>query len=146
MHAGSKNGADNFINLDTKPNDGEAIKSFNPKNYLDEKGEERLHDIVRDQKYHAVKCCASINWNNDKARDECFSHQSPERLEDVKCYAADMRKGDIFPMTVLVHPSLHKKCDDKLVGIDGSRRLMAYLEADIYEIDIIVLEPKKVSS
>lgn len=100
--------------------------------------------------YAMIKAKAVINWR-DLFNSTDFpqqylrtsllpSHIAQQRLREMIQYAADIKRGDIFPYPILM------KQGNMLIQADGARRIIAHKLAGKTEMDIIlVLERRQIS-
>lgn len=109
---------------------------------LDGTAKRRLVAASKGAEVTAVKGMASISWKSPESRATCIAdHNEVPRLErwkTVQKYAGWIKEGR-FPQHghVYLHPSVTGK--DNLEVIDGTRRLLAYLEAGQMEMPVIIL-------
>lgn len=135
MH--ERKGAERFINIDVLLTNESA--SFYEKD-LDPTGRKRLLYITGGN-YRAVKGIAAVSWKSPDDRLKCIDYQTGRgRWKKVVQYADRLRNGD-RPKNgpVYMHPSITSQIDGKLMAIDGTRRLMAYLEAGFDQVEVVVL-------
>ena len=135
VESNPKRGAERFISIDVERTDDPT--DFNT-GQLDPKGRERFGAEVQ-RPYRAVRGRASISWKSHDDREKCIAHQERRgRWRCVLCYMKAMQRGELKPGgPVYLDPSITGS--DKLRAIDGTRRLMACLEAGIPTIDVVII-------
>lgn len=155
MHVkpGHGNGAEKFIDMRVKVTG--KVLPFDAK-CLDPAGRQALkRATVNNADYIAVEGQAKAAWKSPEDRGRCIERQMilpnthecvcgvmhATRLDCVLCFAEHIKQGQLPKVVaVYLHPSLTGHTDDLLMGIDGSRRIMAHLEANINEFDVVVVQ------
>jgi hypothetical protein len=135
-------GAERFMAIDVHITE-EPADDFDP-GRLAPKG--RAHFVAAAQAagYRAVKGAAAIRWRSaaDRANCERYQRGRGDRWGEVLRCARRLRDGELLRHgPVYLHPTLTEAPDGKLTAIDGTRRLMAALEAGLTHIDVVVIVP-----
>lgn len=107
---------------------------------LDKTGKRDLRENAKDTEYRAVAGVANIAWKSEKDRADCIADHGEKRqrrwnrMEEIK----ERMKAGEFPQFAhaYLHPSLTRAED--LMVIDGTRRMLAYLELGRSEMPVIV--------
>lgn len=110
---------------------------------LDQAALKRLKKATKGRPYRTVKAVAGIAWASPEARQACVSEQMEKgRWRRVLEYVKLLADGQCLPHPpVFLHPALAGAGDNLLREIDGTRRQLAYLEAGIEHLEIVVLVP-----
>ena len=113
---------------------------------LDERGEKDLRKYAAAVEFESVSGVAKIAWKSIRDRDACITdHLQDERRRQrwlgVKRGVERMLKGE-FPQFAhaYLHPSLTGRVG--LTVIDGTRRMLAYLEIGRAEMPVIIFRAK----
>ena len=110
---------------------------------LDGRGKKDLFHHTKDRQYEVVSGTAKIAWKNNQARADCIAdHQHRRRRSrwvGVQKIAERMKAGE-FPQFAhaYLHPSL-TDMEGQLMVIDGTRRMLAYLEFGRKEMPVVVI-------
>jgi hypothetical protein len=93
----------------------------------------------------SFKAIANIEWKDETAREDCKRYQESRpgrRWKSVLSYAERMKAGEIPEVgAVFLLPSgTLNQSSQELEPVDGTRRLMAFCEAGIKKIDVIVVQ------
>lgn len=109
---------------------------------LDGRGKRDLQSHAKDGRYEAVAGVAKIRWKSDADRAACIadhdhSEKRRQRWDRMKQCLERMKSGE-FPQFAhgYLHPSLTGQ--DGLMVIDGTRRMLAYLELGRDEMPVVV--------
>lgn len=106
---------------------------------------DRLRKYANDKEYEAFSGFAKIAWKSDTARATCWKrieqHPVPQRWERIEEFLEQMKQNE-FPQFAhaYLHPSLTETSG--LTVIDGTRRMLAYLELDRDEMPVVVFRAK----
>jgi hypothetical protein len=106
---------------------------------LDKAGRKRLAKAAADKEWVAVKGIATVSWRSEEDCDKCLANQKKRgRYQRISEYASRIGRGEYPDFGhVYLHPSLTGR--ENLEVIDGTRRLLAYLEAGQHEMPVVVL-------
>ena len=114
--------------------DDHAQFDFESLDRVDKKTIKSIEDPV------AFKAVASVEWKDKTSRENCRKYQedrSGNRWKKVEDYSKRMRAGEIPKIgTVFL---LADARNETLVPVDGARRLMAFCEARIRKVDVVVI-------
>ena len=137
VHSNPNKGAERFIEMvvtiDSETSD------FLP-SALDRKGRETFDQLIGHRPVVAQRGTLHARWKSPAHREACKEYQTRRgRWQKVKRYSAQMLAGDNFPPPVFLHPSITGGTDGLLMPIDGTRRIMACLEAGIGEIPVLII-------
>lgn len=113
---------------------------------LDGRGKKDLRNHTRDGQCEAVAGIAKIAWKSDEDRAACLAdHENDEkrrqRWNKMRSSLERMKEGE-FPQ--FAHAYLHPTLTDieSLTVIDGTRRMLAYLELGRAEMPVVVFRSK----
>ena len=100
--------------------------------------------------HEPVRGIARIEWKSDEDREKCIEYQKKRRghagtrWDDVEDLARLMRSGQwdsSRPGPIFIHPRLASSTTRLLKPVNGARRIMAHLEVEHDEFDVIILRP-----
>lgn len=121
---------------------GDQEAEFAP-TLLDAAGRQRLRNATQGQPHTAFEGTAQLKWRCEGARAACIAdhEKSPSRRTRwarVQEYAERMRQGEFPPQghVYVIDTSIENR---PVTVIDGTRRMMAHLEAGMMEMRIIAL-------
>lgn len=103
--------------------------NFSEVSVTDETGKNHV-EYVLDGNFHIIKGFATIEWKNKEERDRYFSiMKKEERFRRIDEFVKDMNDGK-FPSHA--HVYLHSLLTGReyLIAIDGTRRMLTYLERE----------------
>jgi hypothetical protein len=128
-----------FVSIEVRVQDTLAIVEL-PK--LDGRARRHLSRVSQGAMVVAVFSTAFISWKTVESRKLCMADHNDvrrrKRWKAVQKYAEQMAHGQ-FPEHghVYLHPSVTG--EDNLVVIDGTRRMLAFLEAGYDEMPVVVV-------
>jgi hypothetical protein len=109
---------------------------------LDGRGQKDLQNHAKGRDYQAVAGVAKIAWKSDEDHAACIadhkqSEKRQKRWKKMKKGLQRMQSGE-FPQFAhaYLHPSLTGA--GSLMVIDGTRRMLAYLELGLSEMPVVV--------
>ena len=128
-----------FVNIEVYVSDERIAVE---RHLLDGRGKKDLRKHAKGRNYEAVAGFAKISWKSDEDQAACIAdHQQSEkrqrRWEKMKEGLERMQAGE-FPQFAhaYLHPSLTGA--EGLTVIDGTRRMLAYLELGLSEMPVVV--------
>lgn len=128
-----------FVNIEVSVSDEPIEVDWK---LLDGRGKRDLRNYAKDGQYEAVAGTAKIAWKSDDKRAACVAdHEVSEKRKErwaVMIASMERMRGGEFPQFA------HAYLDPSLTGleglmvIDGTRRMLAYLEMGLREMPIVV--------
>jgi hypothetical protein len=109
---------------------------------LDWRGQKDLRDYTENRDFEAVAGVAKIEWKSKDDRDACIADHEKETKRERRwsgvMQSMDRMKAGEFPQ--FAHAYLHPSLTDRegLIVIDGTRRMLAYLELGRAEMPVVV--------
>jgi hypothetical protein len=128
-----------FVQIEVHVSDSQIAVDWD---LLDGRGRNDLNAHAKNGTYEAVAGVAKIKWVTDKDRTDCIDDHQKDEKRKVRwkqmCENVERMKRGEFPQFAhaYLHPSLTGL--DGLMVIDGSRRMLAYLEFGRVEMPVIV--------
>ena len=109
---------------------------------LDRPGRKRLQKATNGRACQAFSGVAKVAWKNGGSRSACVKDHEKgrrnERWRQVEEYAARMMKGE-FPRHGSTYFIGRLTGESPVTVIDGTRRMLAYLESGHTEMPVVVL-------
>ena len=116
---------------------------------LDSRGLSRVKEKTANSEFEVVTGLAHAKWKSNEDRLSCKRGQElntenrtngENRWTDIQEYKQAILSGEAMPLPAVVHPSLTNL--DGLEVIDGIRRFVAFVEAEVSPIVIAVIRRK----
>ncbi len=135
---GNQGRTERFVNIEVHISDDPVDVK---KELLDRRGEKDLRNYAKGKEHRAVAGVAKISWKSEEDRAACIADHRDEKRQKrwiVMEESMERMKAGEFPQFahVYLHPSLTGS--EGLMAIDGTRRMLAYLELQRSEMPVVV--------
>ena len=140
IEANPTRGLERFLNMKISITDKVVFFEIDK---LDKVGKREFRKYVTEN-FIAVVGLASISWKSKKDRNKCILDQTKRsRWKKVEAYRDLIINGKWDKSKqgpTYIHPSFTNSIDNKLRPIDGARRIMAYIEANVNCIEVNIIK------
>lgn len=138
VFANPAKGAERFIEMEVAMHDEGFPLSLLE---LDAPGKRTLAKYANGMSLVRFSGTMTASWKSPEDREACMRNQiARRRWKKVLKYARWLKEGRRPPHgPTYLHPSITGRQDSLLVPIDGTRRLMSYLEAGMSDIPVVIL-------